>query len=163
MTPAQSAATTNATVKTTISIANSTFLAVDRAAVCASDVFDDALDRVRWHGPRRALEHPHRVGIAGVAADADAARREVDVLGVVLALHARREQVGDVHLGTAPPGRELLDFAVGLLGRRQLLGQLADDVAQTMDLLLASDVAVGAARVLDVLLARHHFPDRLRL
>src|SRR3989442_15702066 len=41
--------------------------------------------------------------------------------------------------------------------------ELADDVAQAVDLLVARDVAVGAARVLDVLLPAEHVPDRLRL
>ena len=39
--------------------------------------------------------------------------------------------------------------------------QLADDMTQAVDLLLARDVAVGAAGELDVLLAPHHVPDRL--
>ena len=43
------------------------------------------------------------------------------------------------------------------------LRQLADDVAQVVDLLLPRDVAVGAARELDVLLPPHHLPDRLGL
>jgi hypothetical protein len=41
------------------------------------------------------------------------------------------------------------------------LDQLADDMAQAVDLLLARNVAVGAAGELDVLLPAHHLPDRI--
>src|SRR6267143_4319456 len=54
-----------------------------------------------------------------------------------------------------------IGVAALLLG--QVMRELADDVAQAVDLLVASDVAVGAARVLDVLLPAEHVPDRLRL
>src|SRR6516164_1672378 len=113
MTLAQSTATTNAALKTTISIAGSSLVAGDHAAFPRSEVLDDALDRVGRDAPRRALDHSHRVGTAGVAANADAVRREVDVLGVVLTLDARCEQVGDVHLRAAAPCREFLDPGVG--------------------------------------------------
>ena len=51
---------------------------------------------------------------------------------------------------------------VALLLRDQL-DELADDVAEPMKVLLAGDVAVVAARELDVLLAAEHVLERLRL
>ena len=44
-----------------------------------------------------------------------------------------------------------------------MLGDLADDVTQMVDLLLPGNVALGAARVLNVLLPAHDLPQRVRL
>ena len=57
-------------------------------------VQDEALDRVEVARPGSQLEHPVRVGIAGLPAAADAGGAEVDVLGVVLAIEGRGEQTG---------------------------------------------------------------------
>src|SRR5438874_430104 len=122
-------------------------------------VHDHAFHRVDLGLPRRALDHTLRVGDAGLPARADAAGREVDVLEVVLAVQRRREKAHDMHEGAAAPRGELAAFRAVLLFAWKLPGELADDVAQAVDLLLARDVAVGAARVLDVLLPAHHLPD----
>ena len=67
---------------------------------------------------------------------ADALRREVDVLRVVLAVELRRHQPRDVHRRAAAPRRELAHFrrAPHVLG--QLVRELADHVTQVVDLLL---------------------------
>ena len=43
-----------------------------------------------------------------------------------------------------------------------MLCQLADDMAQVMNLLLPRDMALGATRILNVLLPARHLPQRLR-
>src|SRR5688572_33400372 len=97
----------------------------------------------------------------GLAAKADARGAEVQVLGEVLALERRREQAHHVHGGGAAPRGERLAFVLFIDWK--MAGELADHMPQMVNLLLARDVAVGAARVLDVLLARHDLPERLGL
>ena len=58
--------------------------------------------------PRRALDHPPRVRVARLPARADAGRREVDVLRMILAVELRGNQPRDVHRRAAAPRRELL-------------------------------------------------------
>src|SRR4029077_4788091 len=48
-------------------------------------------------------------------------------------------------------------------GLGQVLPEFADHVAQPVNLLLPLKMAFRAARILDVALAAHHLPDRLRL
>ena len=125
-------------------------------------VDDHALGRIDRPAPRRALEHPLRVGIAGLPAGADPARREVDVLGVVLAVDARRERRATCIV--VPQPQDASSFTSrSLVPLAAASSQLADHMAQAVDLLLPRDVAAGAAGELDVLLAAHHLPDRFRL
>ena len=126
-------------------------------------MLDHAFDRIGRRAPGRTLDHAQRVCVPGLAARAHAGGGEFNVLGVILAFEARRDQVRDMHRGAAAIGCEFLAVAVGLLVRRQLLRQLPDHVAQPMDLLLPNDVAVGAAGVLDVFLPADHLPDRFGL
>src|SRR5438270_416080 len=103
-------------------------------------------------GTRRALDHAPRVVEPGLPAPADGRGAEVDVLPVVFARERRREKPHDVHRRMTAPGGELAAFGRRLLLGRQAFHQLADHAAHVMDLLLLRDVAVGAARVLDILL-----------
>ena len=66
-----------------------------------------------------------------------------------------------MHRGFASPRGEPAHGRRRAFGFRHVPGQLADHVAQPVNLLLARDVAVGAARVLDVLLPLRHLPDAL--
>src|SRR5205085_7107914 len=116
-------------------------------------VHDYALHRLDLRIPGRALDHAPRVGEAGLPARADAGRREVDVLQIVLAVERRREQAHNVHRRAATPRCELFAGRAFALGSGQMLGELADHMPQMVDLLLPSNVAVRAARILDVLLA----------
>ena len=49
-------------------------------------VNDDAVDRFDRRTPRRSIEHPLRVLVAGLPASADAGGREINVLRVILAV-----------------------------------------------------------------------------
>src|SRR3989454_10765203 len=122
---------------------------------------DHAFHRVDRLLPWPAREHLLRVGVAGLAARGDAGGREVDVLGVVVALQLGGEEAHDVHRGAAAVAGMALEVGMAALLLGQVMRELADDVAQAVDLHVARDVAVGAARVLDVLLAAEHVPDRL--
>ena len=61
------------------------------------------LDRIDRLLPRRPLDHLPRVCMTRLATFAHAARREVDVLRVVLAVQARRHQVRHMHRRAAAP------------------------------------------------------------
>src|SRR2546426_5909037 len=124
---------------------------------------DHAFHRVDGLLPGLAREHLLRVGVAGLAARGDAGGREVDVLAVVVALELGREEAHDMHGGAAAVAGVALDVGVAALLLGPGMRELGDDVAQAVDLLVARGVAVGAARVLGVLLAAEAGPDRLRL
>ena len=74
----------------------------------------------------------------------------------------RPKQTYKVHPRKAAIRRQFAN----ILARSHLLGnvlcQLIDDVAQTMDLRLPRDVRRDAARVLDIFLPMKNIPDRLR-
>src|SRR4051794_10113364 len=101
-------------------------------------------------------QHADRVSVTGIPALPDAMGAEVDVLGVALARHWRRQQPHDMHPGQAAIAREL-PYLVAVL---HLLGepprQLGDDMPQLVDLLLPSDLRLRPAGVLQVLLAAQH-------
>src|SRR5476649_1399836 len=120
------------------------------------------LDRVDLLQPRAPFDETQRVVMAGLPALADAVGAEVDVLGVILAAEARRLQRQDVHRRAAAPRRQLAHFRPhGHVGR-QVLRQLADHVAQAVQLALLLDVA-GAAGVLDFLVLVEHKQHAVRL
>src|SRR5438876_1450396 len=125
-------------------------------------VNNDALDRIDCRVPGLALQDASRCFVSRFPARANTCRSEVDVLGVVLAVEPGSHEPHDVHGGAAPPGRELAHFVGASRAFRHVLGKLADDVTQMMDLLLAGDVALGATCVLNVLVPSHHLPERLR-
>src|SRR5689334_104736 len=110
-------------------------------------VNDHAFDRIDRRAPRRGGEHAFRVLVARFPPRGDARGGEVDVLRVVLAVELRRDQAHDVHRRAAAPRRELLRLRTRAHVVGQPLRELADHVAQVMDLLLACDVAARAARV----------------
>jgi hypothetical protein len=123
---------------------------------------DDAFDRVKVAFPWRALERVHGGLISRVPAGGDSVGREVDVLGVVLIVNARHQQADNMHLRDAAVAGQLAHYlAISLFGR-YLLHQLTDDVAQAVALLLASDMARDATRVLNVFLPVKNLPYRAR-
>src|SRR3981189_1862819 len=109
--------------------------------------------------PRLVFEDLPRMVMAGLPASFDAGAREVDVLGVVLAIEAGQQEPHQVHERAAAILREILPDRIVAQLRRQALGEFPHDVAQAMDLRLAGDVALAAAGELDVLMARHHLLD----
>src|SRR5207244_8074759 len=117
---------------------------------------DDAFHGVDRPAPGRERQHAVRFSMSGLPARADAAWRKVDVLELVLAVDARCDQPCAVHGRAAPPRREFPDLGGAARFFRHVLRELTDDVAKVMDLLLACDMALGAARELDVLLPAHH-------
>src|SRR5687767_12399115 len=121
---------------------------------------DDTLDCVDRRVPGRALDHPPRVSVSGLAAEANAGGAKVDVLQVVFAVESRRKKAHHMHRGPATPGCEFPAFRAVPRFRRKFLFELSNHMAQPVNLLLAGDMAVIARRITDVLLARHHLPDR---
>ena len=89
----------------------------------------------------------------------DAARAEIDVLGMVLAGEPRRHQSHDVHACDAAVGGKFLRLGRACDLRRQSRCKLADDVTQLVQLLLTPDVTGCPARILEILVARQDFPD----
>src|SRR3954463_3733651 len=126
-------------------------------------VHHDAFHGIDRIVPRRALEHAPRVVDPGLPARPDAVGREVEVLEVVLARERRREEPHHMHHGGAAPGGELFALLGFFRIRRKVPRQLANHVAHAVDLLLTRDMAVGAARVVDVLLPSQNLPHRLGL
>src|SRR5690242_17161442 len=98
--------------------------------------------------------------ITRLPASANSAWREIDILGVIFAVDLRRNQTRDMHRRFAAPRREFPDGGRVAVLLRYVLRDFEDDVAQMMDLLLPGDVAFRAARILDVFLPTHHFPQR---
>src|SRR5580658_4775761 len=96
--------------------------------------------------------------IAGLPALADAGAREIDVLAFAIG-GARQQQKHEMHGCRAAIARELAHCRILALLRREPHPELADDVAEPMKLLLARDMALGAAGELNVLLAIEHVPD----
>src|SRR5258708_22234513 len=124
-------------------------------------VDDDTFDRVDPRVPRRALDHVPRRRVAGLPAGPDAGCGEIDVLRLILAVESRRDQPQNVHRRPAAPRGELAHLRRVASLFRHLLGDLADDVAQMVDLLLPGDVALGAARLLYVSVSGHDLPHPL--
>src|SRR5918994_1376253 len=67
-----------------------------------------------------------------------------------------------MHPGQAAVANKFLRLSPVPLGFWQPAREFGNDVAQPVDLLLPGDVADGAAGVLNVLLAVHDLPNRLR-
>src|SRR6266851_6225916 len=124
-------------------------------------VNDYALGRIDRLHPGSTIEHLAGVGISRLPPHAYAFRREVDVLSVVVNFEIRCVQSRHMHGRAAAPASQLTHLGRLARGLGNAFGQLADDMPQVVDLLLARDVTLGAARVLDVLGAPHDLPDRL--
>src|SRR5205085_7210281 len=122
-----------------------------------------ALDRINRPSPWRALDHASRRHIARVPARADPRRGEVDVLGMILAVDPRGDQPHDMHGCPAAPRCQLAYRCSVATTLWNVFGELADDVAKMMDLLLPGNVAPRPARVLNFLVPAHDLPQRLRL
>lgn len=121
-------------------------------------VHKDALQRIDL-----ALPGPFRQRLltqfeARFHAQTNAAGREIDVLGLILIGQVGGHQTHDVHHSAASPGTQRLGMGVA----RQLPGELADDVAQMVQLLLPFDVRLCPAGKLDVFQAALDVPDALR-
>src|SRR5690349_24690003 len=100
--------------------------------------------------------------VAGRPSLPDAVGAEVDILGVGFAIELRRKEAHDVHPGLAAIACELAHSRAIALTLGQTRGELVDDMAQPMGLLLAYDLACDAAGILDVLVAVEHLRHRGR-
>jgi hypothetical protein len=101
--------------------------------------------------------------IAGVPALPDSTRTEIDVLCVGLTIELGCKQPHDMHPGLAAIARELAHRCSPAIGLRKFRGELVDDMSQTMDLLLAHDLARYAAGILHILVAIEYLRHRRRL
>jgi len=122
-------------------------------------VQDYAFDRIKLSLPRRLLECSHRGLVTCLSAHADSGWTKIDILGVVLVFETRRQEAHDVHLRYAPIAGEFAHCLALAYFVWKVPNQLANDVAQSMRLLLPADVARNTARVLNVLLTVQNFPD----
>ena len=104
-------------------------------------VKDDTLNRIKLAPPGRLFERSCRCCVACLPARADPGRTEIDVLGMVFVLDTRRQQAHNVHLClTAISSKLSHRLAISQFGRN-LLNKLANNVAQSMGLLLSGNVA----------------------
>src|SRR6266480_1996168 len=126
-------------------------------------VKNDTRERIELADPGRAIEHGLGVGITAIPALHDAGWAEIDVLGVVLAIELRRQQPHDMHPRRAAVAGQFTYRLAVAFGLRQSGGELADDMAQTMRLLLARDMAGDPAGILHILVAVENFRHRGRL
>ena len=124
---------------------------------------DHALKWIEFALPCGLVERAHGGGIARLLAHADAGWTEIDVLGVVLVVESGRHQAHDVHARDSAVTLELFRRFARAHALRQQPRKLGDDEAQPMRLFQAGDLSGDAARILDVLLAMEHLPDRFRL
>ena len=122
-------------------------------------VQDYAFDRIKLSLPRRLLECSHRGLVTCISAHADSRWTEIDIFSVVLIFETRRQKAHDVHLCHAPIAGEFAHRLALAYFVWKVPNQLANDVAQSMRLLLPGDVARNTARVLNVLLTVQNFPD----
>ena len=78
---------------------------------------------------------------------------------MIFVIEAWRLKPHDVHDRAATIGGHLLDLRCFALRFWHQANEFAYDVAKMMDMTLASDVTVGAAGILDILLAIKNLPD----
>src|SRR5262245_45605727 len=133
------------------------------ASPVARLMHNDAFKGGELTQPWRLIDYAARAGMAGLPAAADARRAEVDGLGVILVVEPRGEQPHDMHARKTPVGSQFAHRCAVAFRLGDVLEQFVDDMPQPVRLLLADDVACNPARVLDVRVAMHHFPHRLRL
>ena len=119
----------------------------------------DAGHRVELVFPRAPLQCACGVVMPCLPTRANTRAGEIDVSGIAFALDVRGIELYDMHERSAPVGGELLHFRADALIFRHQLDEFADDVAEPMKVLLAGDVAVVAARELDILLAADGPPE----
>src|SRR5258708_31661800 len=98
---------------------------------------NNARERIELAYPGLAFEHRSGVAIAGVPALHDAGGTEIDILGVVLAGELWGEQPHHMHPCRATVACQLPHRFAVTLGLGQSRGELGDDMAQAMRLLLA--------------------------
>src|SRR3954451_3739609 len=100
------------------------------------------------------------MGITGLPTLHDARTAEINILGVVLALELRGEQSHHMHPGRATVARPLAHRLAVAFGLGQPRGELVDDMAQLMGLLLARNVTRDPTGVLHVLMPVEDFRHR---
>src|SRR6266516_3752496 len=95
-----------------------------------------ALDRIKLSLPRRLLECSHRGLVTCLSAHADSGWTEIDIFSVVLIFEPRCQKADDVHLRHAPIASQFAHCLAlaHIIGK--MTNQLADDMAQSMGLLL---------------------------
>src|SRR5262249_29264166 len=121
------------------------------------------LDWIDVRFPGRCLERPAGVAETGCPTPLNAVSTEVDVLGVIFAVEARREQAHDMHASEASIVRHLADELRLSFRLWNPFGQFGNDVAEAVDLFLSLYVGNRSARILNFLLTMHDPPDALGL
>src|SRR6267143_3585871 len=113
--------------------------------------------------PRPLRQNPLRMLVSCPPTRCYPGPREIDILCMVFAVQPRRQQTHEMHRRVTAIGRQLLHCRI--IARRfgEPRAELANDMAQTMEWLLPSDMASAAAGILDVLLPAEHLPDGLGL
>ncbi len=111
-----------------------------------------AVRRIDPRRPRRALHHPLRVGVSRLPAGADAGRREIDVLRMILALELRGNQPRD-----APP-RNPLTSRVTPISRAMRFTVATYNIHKGFTQLKPADGDPRAARAAARALRRHPVP-----
>ena len=113
--------------------------------------------------PRGLIERAQGSEVASLLALADAGSTEIDVLGEVLVVESRRQQPHNMHARDTAVILELFRCFTRAHVLGQQPGKLSDNEAQLMRLFQMRDLSGDAARILYVLLAMEHLPDRFRL
>ncbi len=110
--------------------------------------------------PGRTIENRPGVRITCVPALHNAGWAEIDVLGVALHFQLRCQQPHHVHPGLTAISSQFSHHVAIALHLGQTRGKLADDMTQTMRLLLARNMARDPAGILHVLVPIEHFRHR---
>ena len=118
---------------------------------------NDPGERIELADPWRTIEHRPGMGVTGLPTLHDTRAAEIDIFGVVLALELRGEQPHHMHPGWAAVARQLAYRLAVAFGLRQPRGELVNDMAQSMGLLLARDVTRDPTGVLHVLMPVQDF------
>jgi hypothetical protein len=119
-------------------------------------VHGDPGHRVKLVFPRAPLQCARGVFMPCLPTRANTRAGEIDVSRIAFALNVRGIEPHDMHERSAPICGEPLHFRADALIFWHQLDEFADDMAEPMKVLLAGDVAVVAARELDVFLAAEH-------
>src|SRR6516162_6712913 len=122
-------------------------------------VDDDAGQRVDVALPRLFGDDPPRLLVTGPPTGGDAGPREIDILGMILAVQPRRQQPYEVHRRVTTVRGPFPHRRIIACPRGEPHAELANDVAEPVDLLLPGDIAFAAPGVFNVLWPAKNLPN----
>ena len=117
--------------------------------------------RIDLDVPRPLLQNARGIVMPSLPAKANSLPSEIVIPRIAFALDVGGIEPNDVHKGLAAVCREFFHLRRVALVLRNKSDQLADDVAQPVNDLLARDVTDLAAGKLDVFLAAEYVQERL--